>query len=314
MRQPEFSLFFWRLFRKCQNDEKRNEAMSGIERLPVAVVGGGPVGLAAAAHLIAQGLPVTLFEAGPDVGTSLRDWGHVRLFSPWRYNVDKAAPVLLQRHGWRAPSPDHLPTGNELYSEYLRPLAGIAEMGAVIETNVRITAISRCGIDKVVSTEREKRPFELIISGKNGAKRVFARAVIDASGTWSQPNPLGANGLRAEGEAEFGDRIAYGIPDVLGRHRTTYAGRRTLVVGAGHSAADALLDLVALAKEVPRTSVIWSTRSTNLARVFGGEEDQLPARAELGAEVKRLAESGRVELVAGLAIAGLSLRRRAIAQ
>ena len=50
--------------------------------LPVAVVGGGPIGLAAAAHLITRGLPVRLYESGATVAANIRDWGHVRLFSP----------------------------------------------------------------------------------------------------------------------------------------------------------------------------------------------------------------------------------------
>ena len=149
-------------------------------------------------------------------------------------------------------------------------------------------------MDKVVSKDREERPFVLSISTGNGPRRALARAVIDASGTWSRPNPLGADGLPAEGEAAFSGRIAYGIPDVLGRDRKLYAGRKTLVVGAGHSAANALLDLIALADEAPGTEVIWATRSTNLIRVFGGGiEDQLPARGELGAHLKELVERGR---------------------
>ena len=66
-----------------------------LENLPVAVIGGGPVGLAAAAHLIARGLPVKLYEAGDAIGANLRDWGHVRVFTPWRYCLDTAATGLL---------------------------------------------------------------------------------------------------------------------------------------------------------------------------------------------------------------------------
>ena len=130
--------------------------------------------------------------------------------------------------------------------------------------------------------------------------------MIDASGTWATPNPLGSSGLPAEGEREFAERIAYGIPDVLGRHRDVYAGRTTLVVGAGHSAANVLLDLDRLSRSEPETAAIWATRGTNLARIFsGGDADQLPARGELGAETRSLVESGRTPLVAGFAILAL---------
>ncbi len=280
--------------------------MPALESHPVAVIGGGPVGLAAAAHLIARGLPVKVYEAGSEVGSNIRDWGHVRVFTPWRYCVDEAATALLNRYGWKLPEADHWPTGAELISSYLDPLAATPEFASVIETNARVTAISRQGVDKVVSYGRETRPFVLAVASKKGVRRDLARAIIDASGTWTAPNPLGASGLPALGEAEFADRIAYGIPDVLGRDRNIYAGRKTLVVGSGHSAANALLELVQLEKTEPRTSFLWATRSSNLARIYsGGDADQLPARGELGAEVRALVESGTVTLETGFAVVAI---------
>jgi thioredoxin reductase len=285
-----------------------------LENLPVAVIGGGPVGLAAAAHLIARGLPVKLYEAGPTVGASLRDWGHVRVFTPWRYCLDTAASALLERHGWRSPPADAFPTGSEILAEYLEPLAAMPELSAVIETGARVTAISRNGVDKVVSRGREARPFVLVVESREGVRRDLARAVIDASGTWSTPNPLGASGLPADGEAEFRDRIAYGIPDILGRDRNIYAGVTTLVIGSGHSAGNALLDLVKLGETEPRTSIVWATRGANLARIFsGGDSDQLPARGELGANVKELVEGGRVTLRTGFAVLALNAENNRIA-
>lgn len=274
-----------------------------LESLRVAVIGGGPVGLAAAAHLVGRGLPVKLYEAGAVIGANLRDWGHVRVFTPWRYCVDAASVELLERQGWTLPPADAFPSGGAIVRDYLEPLAATPELAPVIETNARVAAISRLGIDKVVSHGREERPFVLAVKTAEGIRRDLARAVIDASGTWATPNPLGASGLPADGEAGFADQIVYGIPDVLGRDRSIYAGRTTLVVGAGHSAANALLDLVRLAETEPTTKAIWATRSTNLVRIFGGgDADQLPARGELGADTRDLVESGRVPLVAGFAI------------
>ena len=284
-----------------------------LQSLRVAVIGGGPVGLAAAAHLLALGLPVKVYEVGPKVGWNLRDWGHVRVFTPWRYCVDQVSTSLLKRRGWQMPSADAYPTGAELVSVYLEPLARTPELAAVIETGARITAISRQGVDKVVSHGREKRPFVLAVTSPTGDRRDLARAVVDASGTWTTPNPLGASGLSAVGEEEFRDRIAYGIPDILGRDRPIYAGRKTLVVGSGHSAANALLDLDRLTETDSATSFLWTTRSSDLARIYsGGDADQLPARGELGADVRALVDNGRVTLVTGFAAVALHQENRGI--
>jgi thioredoxin reductase len=275
--------------------------MAQNKTLPVAVIGAGPVGLAAAAHLIQRGLPVKVYEAGATVGANVRDWGHVRLFSPWKYNTDPVATALLKAHGWQEPTGDMLPTGSDLYDAYLKPLSETPEMAAVIETGATVKAITRQGADKVLSQHRETKPFVLAASNGNGAiRRDLARAVIDASGTWTSPNPLGAGGIFAEREAENAKAIAYGIPDVLRRDREDYAGKTVLVVGAGHSGANVLLDLAKLAERDPRTTIVWATRGANLMRIYGGgSADQLPARGELGSNLKALVDSGRVTLMPG---------------
>jgi thioredoxin reductase len=284
-----------------------------VASLPIAVIGGGPVGLAAAANLVSRGLPVKVYEAGSEVGWNLRSWGHVRVFTPWRYCVDQGSVTLLKHQGWQMPEVDGYPTGIELVRHYLEPLAATPELAAIVETNARITAISRQGVDKVVSHRRDTRPFVLTLTSQKGVRRDLARAIIDASGTWNTPNPLGASGLPALGEAELADRIACGIPDILGRDRHVYANQKTLVVGSGHSAANALLELVQLAKSEPRTSFLWATRSDNLARIYsGGDADQLPARGELGADVRALVDSGRVTLVTGFAVIAINQEREGI--
>lgn len=275
--------------------------MTKIETLPVAVIGAGPVGLAAAAHLIQRGLPVKVYEAGETIAANVRDWGHVRLFSPWKYNTDTAARALLKVHGWQEPPDYVMPTGSDLYDSYLKPLSETPEMAAVIETGAKVKAITREGADKVLSHGRETKPFVLAVANGNDAiRRDLARAVIDSSGTWTCPNPLGAGGILAEGEAENAEHIVYGIPDVLGRDRENYAGKTVLVVGASHSAANVLIDLAGLAERDLRTTIVWATRGSNLMRVYGGgRSDQLPARGELGASLKTLVDTGQVTLVSG---------------
>lgn len=274
-----------------------------IANLPVAVIGAGPIGLAAAAHLAERGIPIKVFEAGASVGANVRDWSHVRVFTTWEQNVDTASRRLLERQGWRLPNPDALPTGGEIYRDYLAPLADVPELKGAIEAGARVVAITRSGIDKVTSRDRAARPFELRIMGSDGRERVvLARAVIDASGTWHNQNPLGASGLPAAGERGQSGRIAYGMPDVLGTARADYAGKRIAVVGGGYSAINVLLDLVRLMETAPGTEAIWVVRGTDMNRVYGGgSADQLEARGALGTRLRQLVETKRIRLVTGFA-------------
>ncbi|MBS2017420.1 MAG: NAD(P)-binding domain-containing protein [Deltaproteobacteria bacterium] len=278
------------------------------ENLPTIVIGAGPVGLAAASHLTARGITPLVIEAGDDVASNVRDWGHVRLFSPWRYDVDKAAAKLLEAKGWRAPPPEELPTGDDLVTRYLRPLSEIFASRGQLRFGHRVVAITRLGTDKVRTKGRDRAPFVVRVRDRQGVlSEVVARAVIDASGTWATPNPVGASGLPAIGEEELADRIRYGIPDVSGKERARYEGKTTLVVGAGHSAANALLSLVELAEGSPATRMVWSTRGHDLKRVFGGgESDGLPARGALGTRLRELVVSGRLELVTGFSILAIT--------
>lgn len=274
-----------------------------LPQLPVAVVGAGPVGLAAAAHLLARGITPEVFEAGSEVGSNLRDYAHVQLFSPWRYNVDKTAHALLRHHGWSAPNPDELPTAGEVVRSYLEPLAQHPALSGHIHLGHRITSISRVGVDKVKTAERESWPFALRVITPDGEREFLAQAVIDASGTWNQPNPLGANGLPAVGESSLARQISYGMPDILGRDRARYAGKRVLVVGSGHSAAGNLIALAELAESAPGTQIVWAIRGDNWQRIFGGgNADGLPARGQLGLRLKHLHDSGRLNVQTGFRI------------
>jgi thioredoxin reductase len=270
------------------------------QSLPVAVIGAGPVGLSAAANLISRGIEPLVFEAGARVGASVREWGHVRVFSPWEFNVDPAAAELLEEAGWSAPEADGYPTGDELVERYLEPLAALPQIAGALHLNARVVGVARHGVDKLKDAGREDAPFELVIDENGSERRVLARAVIDASGTWTQPNPLGSGGLPAAGERALADRIEYGIPDVLDGARERYAGRRVLVVGSGHSAFNAILDLVALRDSEPQTEIVWAIRGGAPGRKYGGGgDDQLPARGALGDAVRRLVEDGTIELISG---------------
>lgn len=265
------------------------------EALPTVVVGAGPVGLAAAAHLNQRGIPFLILEAGETAGSTVRQWAHVTMFSPWRYNIDPVSRSLLEGTDWVSPDPDTLPSGQDLVHQYLLPLAAHPAIAPNIRYNSRVAAIGRKGVDKVKTDGRSTLPFEIHLAD---GQVIEASSVIDASGTWLNPNPMGAGGIKVPGEEEHQDVIHYGIPDVLGRDRDTYAGKRTVVVGSGHSAMNAVLDLLSLADQAPGGQVSWIMRRTNLTTVFGGgEDDALPARGRLGQRAKEGVKSGRLNLL-----------------
>jgi thioredoxin reductase len=281
--------------------------MQNTRAKSIAIIGGGPAGLAAAAHAIERDLQPVVLELGPAAGHAVRQWGHVRMFSPWAYNVDKACARLLAATAWNAPDPDAYPTGAELADLYLEPLATRTALAASIRTSAEVVGISRIGFDKVKTRGREAAPFEIRYRSGSRVEHLTADAVIDASGTWFSPNPAGANGLPAIGEAEMSAQIAYGMPDVLGRDRNRYAGKTTAVLGSGHSSIGTLLDLAQLKQEAPVTELVWIIRGDDPSKTFGGgANDQLAARGALGSSFARLISEGHIRVETGFRLSDLS--------
>ncbi|MFZ2963162.1 MAG: FAD-dependent oxidoreductase [Rhodoglobus sp.] len=279
-----------------------------LDSLPVAVIGAGPIGLAAAAHLVERGLDFVVIEAGDDIAASMRSWGHIRLFSAWRELIDPAARRLLEASGWTAPGePDSAPTGTELVEGYLAPLAEL--LRAHVRTGATVDAVSRQGMDRTRSAGRASTPFVLRTRDRDGhVTELAARAVIDASGTYRTANGLASNGLEPLGLAEVAEAVTHALPDVLGADRARFAGRHTTVVGAGHSAANTLINLAALIEAEPGTRVTWVIRNRSAARVFTGDDDQLPRRSALGTRVLGLIDRGAIEVVDGFELIGLAAR------
>ncbi len=278
----------------------------GTQAKSIAIIGAGPVGLAAAAHALERGLVPTVLEAGWEVGHAVRQWGHVRMFSPWEYNIDQAAERLLSASGWNSPEPTTYPNGAELVDGYLAPLATRTALKEHIHTSARVTAISRVGFDKVKTKGRENAPFEIRYQNGAGPKTLRTDAVIDTSGTWNAPNAADANGLEAIGEAGLAAHVAYAMPDVFGAARARYAGKTVAVVGAGHSAIGTLIDLTRLKGQVPGTRVIWLMRGDKPEKAFGGgANDKLSARGELGSAFARVVRDGQIEVEAGFGVSHL---------
>ena len=262
----------------------------------VAIIGAGPVGLAAAAHVLERGLEPVVLEAGPTVGHAVRQWSHVRMFSPWEYNIDKAADRLLTEAGWNRPQPDALSDRRRAGGAVSRA-AGDAHAAQGPHPHQQPgdgdrPRRLRQGEDATAATPRRSRS----VTRTARDRRVLrADAVIDATGTWFSPNPAGANGLPAIGEREAQDRIAYGMPDVLGRDRAALcrpqrrrAGRRPFGhrhpdrsreaegAGAGHR------DRLAAARRRRRRSRSAAARPTSSS-----------ARGALGTAFAALVASGK---------------------
>jgi hypothetical protein len=277
----------------------KEPAVSHHPALPVVVIGAGPVGLAAAAHLLERGQTTIVLEAGERPAAGVRGWAHVRLFSAWGQIVDEAARRLLEPTGWTAPDASAYPTGGEWAAGYLDPLA--AALGDTVRLRHRVTGITRDGVDRLSDAGRDATPFAVLVDTPDGPQRLLARAVLDASGSTGTPNPLGADGLPAAGEAAAAERVDRGIPDLADPDvRARHAGRHTAVLGAGHSAQTAVLALADLAAEEPGTTVTWVLRRhLDPIRVGGGAADQLPRRGALGLAAQRAADEGRITVVEG---------------
>nr|WP_286178145.1 FAD dependent oxidoreductase [Rhodopirellula sp. JC639] len=231
-------------------------------------------------------------------------WQHVRLFTPWSFLIDPAGKRLLEAEGnWTEPEAERVPCAGELIERFLDPLSNHSLIAPQIRLNHTVVSVSREGHDRMKDGRRNEAPFLIVAETPDGPQRFRARAVIDASGTWTSPNPIGAGGVRADGEREAQSSIQYGMPDVLGRDRERYAGKRVLVVGSGHSATGNVLSLIELAKHVPETSIAWGIRRVSAEKLWGGgNADEIAERGQLGTRAKAAVDDGRVTLLTGLSI------------
>ena len=267
---------------------------------PVVVVGAGPIGLAAAAHLTKTGSEVVVLERGAGAGSSVAEWNHVRLFSPWSEVVDPAGARLLAPTGWTAPDGDAYATGREWVESYLAPLAAV--LGDAVRFDSEVVGVARRGRDRVVDAGRDTEPLSVHVRHGDGSEdRILARAVVDASGTWGSPNPLGSEGLPAIGERGASRRIDYRVPDLTDDAvRSEFAGKHIVIAGSGHSALTAIITFAELAAENPGTRLTWAVRRGVTDSVFGGgESDELAARGALGLRAKKAVDDGYLDVVSG---------------
>lgn len=265
---------------------------------PVVVIGAGPVGLAAAANLHQRGIPALVLEAGATAGAAVREWAHIRLFSSWAELVDPEAAKVLATAGWDAPDPRRYPTGDDWATAYLQPLADAL---GTVRYGHTVTGVAKRGRDRLVDPGRDDETFTVHVRTADGERRLDARAVIDASGTWSNPNPLGSDGLPAVGEKTCRHKIAYRVPDLTDPRTTArYAGRHIAIAGTGASAKTALIAFTQLAQEHPRTRISWLVRRPSVSTTFGGgEHDELSERGALGDTARAAVANGPTRTITG---------------
>ncbi|MCS6865248.1 MAG: NAD(P)-binding domain-containing protein [Gemmataceae bacterium] len=259
----------------------------------VAIVGAGPIGMEAALYAKACGLPVSVYERG-EVGDHLRQWGYVRMFTPFGWNVTPLGLAELRRiRGSRDfPQPRDSLTGQEFLESYLRPLAECETLRGSLHWGHTVWQIGRT-LNRTKAEVSERGPFRLLVTDANGQERIaVADVVLDCTGTWGHPNSLGDGGIAAVGERAARPHIAWGLEDICGPKRAHYAGRSIALIGDGYSAATTISALAELADEFPETWVFWISNGPRGAPLPRIPQDPLKERDRLAVRANALATRG----------------------
>lgn len=251
----------------------------------IAILGAGPIGVEAAVYALSKGYDVTVYEAERP-GHSVARWGHVPLFSPWSMNRSRWGEAALAEAGRPLADADAYPTGAEYLDAYLRPLCEEV-LGERLSPRTRVLGVSRRDVLKgeaIGQPARGEGPFLLLVEDADGRRYAEADLVIDTTGVYDQPRDFGPGGLPVPGQEMVAARIEHYVPDVLGADRDAYAGKRTMVTGAGYSAVTTVALLAELAEQASGTQVLWLLRSD--------EPPFAPIPDDPLAERARLAELG----------------------
>ncbi|MFQ5863683.1 MAG: NAD(P)-binding domain-containing protein [bacterium] len=267
----------------------------------IAIIGAGPIGLETALYASKLGYEFEIFEKG-EIGFNILNWGHVTLFSPWSMNHSSLGVALLEKYRpeWLEPAQEDYLTGKEYVETYLWPLSTLPQLNENIHTGTCVEFIGREGIlkgDLVGGSDRAAYPFRILTVNSQGVENCYsADIVIDASGVYGNHNWLGDGGIPALGEKESEPHIGYGLEDICGADRSKYAGKKTLLVGTGYSAATAISDFHKLIHEEPHTSVLWAIRESRQSPIPLIEEDPLPNRAKLTEIANTITRNGQPQV------------------
>ena len=275
----------------------------------LAVIGAGPIGLETARRAISDGYRVVLIEKG-QVADSVRQWAHVRMFTPFEMNSSTAGRAMLEQQGRALPSADDILSGSEFAERYLQPLSEVIASRCTILTRHTVKAIGRHGFwkgDAIGQAERSEGSFQILCESAYGERMITARTVVDCSGTYANPNHLGAGGIPAVGERDVLTPGCFLITDPLGRDRAGFDGKTTLIIGSGYSAATTVVALAELAETAIGTRVIWRTRRKSETPIAAVPGDSLAERSSLTAEANRLASShSEIDWKSGFAVTQLT--------
>lgn len=267
----------------------------------VAILGAGPIGLEAAHALAVAGFEVNIYERG-QIGQSVRDWGHVQLFSPWSLNMSPLGISALNDQGIILLPEASYPTGQEYVNHYLIPLAKHPRLKGRVHQHTTVLQVGRHRVlksEQISPAQRQAQPFRLLLVDPTELEYVaYADIVVDTSGCYTQPNSLGDSGIPAPGErhaAQLG-RIWYQLPNILGSVQSRFAGRHTVVVGAGYSSITTLSNLLQLSEHHPDTRITWCTRKlgTPYHRL---DSDPLPERLRLVALGNEIATGSHAKII-----------------
>ena len=199
----------------------RSTESNGGGSLDVLVVGGGQAGLAAGYYLRRTGLSFAILDAAEGPGGAWRQgWDSLRAFSPARYS---SLPGRMMPGG----AADY-PTRDEVVG-YLADYEG--RYALPVRRSVRVGAVERRGE---------------LLAARVGSALVKARAVVSATGTWSEPFVPGYPGR---------DLFrGWQVHSAFYRSPEPYRGKKVLVVGGGNSAAQVLAEVSRVA-----AGTAWAT-------------------------------------------------------
>ncbi|MEC7497500.1 MAG: NAD(P)-binding domain-containing protein [Planctomycetota bacterium] len=289
----------------------------------IAILGAGPIGLEAALYARFLGYEVTVYEKGR-VADHVRQWGHVTLFTPFHMNSSSLGRSAIETQAPDAPLPDsdaHL-TGQQWVEEYLTRLTQVDLLRGNIREATEVLAVGKEGFLKseLVSHEERFEELQLVLARNAAGEENWQQfdIVIDTTGTFGVPNHLGPGGLPAAGESSLNrdqlwahqsPPLSFRLPDIESEHRNSFAGKHTLVLGAGYSAATNLSKLLKLQSKERSTRITWAVRhseATERDLVARFPDDALPRRDQLASEVNQAATDGRIQVLFNAQIKGLA--------